>query len=706
MLPFMVEYYFPEMSVKELGFRAGLLGSAFSMGELFGNLLWGVYADRVGRRPALMYGLAGTIISSCLFGFAPNFWVAVLARFAWGFLNGNVGVGKTYLAEILDDSNNARGMSLFSVIGGVGRTVGPMLGGFFSSPAISYPVFRGTVFELYPFALPGVLVSSTCLVVVILAWFNLSETLRMPMENGGLSRCPCPLLTQSKSGGGRGGGGGQDKGTVGIGSTSDPNSIHPGTPRKGSYSRLDTSDHAFSIDAADCERSANFASPLHSQHSSSDPSIAGGNAEKKRRVGFSNVVVVKFIGSETLAFGSLKRLSSEDQPVESQGPRGDSSDADIGQSAEGGYEKGQIMESERDYESGDDEDDEDEDEEGDGGDDNGVELVVIGREAVDFSEKGEKEVSSPLAVREKAPTPVRVQKRKGNEPLPKNKLRFSNGSEFFADSAPDDQRSSTLWGLVCYLLSKKEILLSTGLYGLNGFLQCIATEIFPLWVVTSVKDGGFGFDSSRIGIAVGISGVAIVSGNLLLYPCLVERLGVVRTYRYSTYLVAAAAILIPSASLIQNGAGGEKLACGILVLLLCFYNSAAQWVLTCVFTFINNSCYSHQRGTVNGIGQTFAAFGRMLGPYLGASLFAWTEVSQLRWPFNYFLTWYLVGTMSLIAGILSWNFSKSIQRRKREPREPRYARTMNSSRTRLDSSDERCDLIEAPPSPATPGKSR
>jgi hypothetical protein len=251
-------------------------------------------------------------------------------------------------------------------------------------------------------------------------------------------------------------------------------------------------------------------------------------------------------------------------------------------------------------------------------------------------------------------------------------------------------------------------LLSTGLYGLNGFLQCIATEIFPLWVVTTVKDGGFGFDSSRIGIAVGISGIAIVSGNILLYPCLVERLGVVRTYRFSTYLVAVAAILMPSVSLIQNGAGGEKLACGVLVLLLCFYNSAAQWVLTCVFTFINNSCYSHQRGTVNGIGQTFAALGRMLGPYLGASLFAWTEVSQLRWPFNYSLTWYLVGTLSLIAGNLSWNFSKSIQRRKREPREPRYARTMNSSRTRLDSSDERCEFIaaEAPPSPATPGKSR
>lgn len=47
-----------------------------------------------------------------LFGWATTLWFAILARSINGFLNGNVGVAKTYLAEITDDSNAAKGYVL------------------------------------------------------------------------------------------------------------------------------------------------------------------------------------------------------------------------------------------------------------------------------------------------------------------------------------------------------------------------------------------------------------------------------------------------------------------------------------------------------------------------------------------------------------------------------------------------------------------
>lgn len=59
-LPFMVQHYFPELPVTDLGYRAGMLGSAFSAGSLIGNVLWGVISDRAGRRPTLLCGLLGT----------------------------------------------------------------------------------------------------------------------------------------------------------------------------------------------------------------------------------------------------------------------------------------------------------------------------------------------------------------------------------------------------------------------------------------------------------------------------------------------------------------------------------------------------------------------------------------------------------------------------------------------------------------------
>ncbi len=47
--------------------------------------------------------------------------------------------------------------------------------------------------------------------------------------------------------------------------------------------------------------------------------------------------------------------------------------------------------------------------------------------------------------------------------------------------------------------------------------------------------------------------------------------------------------------------------------------------LTTIMVFINNSCVAAERGTVNGLGQSAACLARMLGPWLGGVVFAWSE---------------------------------------------------------------------------------
>ena len=180
----MVSDFYPDLSIKELGYKAGFLGSAFSLGSLCGNFMWGLAADRYGRRPALLGGLIGTVISAILFGFSPTFVVALLARFLWGFLNGNIGVSKTYIAEILDETNSHVGMSVFGVVGGIGRTIGPVIGGFLSTPADHYKIFKGTIFETFPFALPSLTVALSCLIVFSMAYLELQETLKYRVKKG------------------------------------------------------------------------------------------------------------------------------------------------------------------------------------------------------------------------------------------------------------------------------------------------------------------------------------------------------------------------------------------------------------------------------------------------------------------------------------------------------------------------------------------
>ena len=706
-LPFLVEYYYPYMSVKELGFRAGILGSAFSMGALFGNLMWGVVADNYGRRPALIYGLVGTIISSVLFAFATNFWAAVAARALWGFLNGNVGVGKTVMAEILDDSNNAKGMALFSVIAGVGRAIGPILGGFLSSPADHYPyIFRGSLFETFPFALPSLIVSCTCAVVVLVAVFNLNETLKAPnsLNLGRDSLCSCCIapptrsIVSSQSQTRQG----EILSVVKDKTMSGTESSHNKNQKNTKYSPLDTSEH--DDDNDDDDDDDDDKGLCHEKENS--PGIASNalditgkkkqiplrvGEEGTRRVGFSNVVVVKVIGSESLAFGSLKRLSTEDVPVPFLPGRENNT---TGTELEWNEEE-EVEEREEEEEAKEEDQMEQEEEQ------------TEAESRMGENESRDDTLLSPPSPPTKLKNTVRLKKVKSDH-LPKNKLRFSNGAEFFATSEKEEESGRMpLLTLLYYLLSRRDILLSTLLYGLNGFVQCIATEIFPLWVVTSVRDGGFGFDSNLIGIAVAISGVSIIVGNLVFYPIAVASFGLSKTYRMSAMAVAVFLILMPSVPFARKfSSPGVTWAC--LVGLLALYNSISQWVLTCIFTLINNSCYSHQRGTVNGIGQTFAALGRMFGPYFGATLFAWTEVSHHSWPLNYALVWYLIGALSILASQLGHLFKRNIERRKREPKEPRYA---NSMRRRTDSATNETaellaglELLQSPQSKSKSGR--
>ena len=72
---------------------------------------------------------------------------------------------------------------------------------------------------------------------------------------------------------------------------------------------------------------------------------------------------------------------------------------------------------------------------------------------------------------------------------------------------------------------------------------------------------------------------------------------------------------------------------------------------TSTFVMINNSCRRMDRGTGNGIGQTFASLGRSIGPAIAGSLFAWSQAAPRSWPFDYHFVFVMIVLAS--AGIIS-----------------------------------------------------
>ena len=71
----------------DASFFAGIFIAAFAFAESLTGLFWGGLSDRVGRKPVLLVGCAGTLLSLLVVGFARNFWVALAGRALGGLLS-------------------------------------------------------------------------------------------------------------------------------------------------------------------------------------------------------------------------------------------------------------------------------------------------------------------------------------------------------------------------------------------------------------------------------------------------------------------------------------------------------------------------------------------------------------------------------------------------------------------------------------------
>ncbi|KAI8918605.1 major facilitator superfamily domain-containing protein [Powellomyces hirtus] len=188
---FMVQGYFPDANPTTLGTYVGLITSAFCIAQLVTALPWGWLSDRIGRKPVLLIGLSGNAIFMSLFGVAGLYWQAVFFRTACGALNGNVGVAKSIIGEITDDSNRSLAFALWETAFGLGAIVGPMIGGLLADPTKTLPfLFAGNDFlRSKPYFLPCIACALFSIGGLVLTLVGYRETLNN-LPEGRVKRDP------------------------------------------------------------------------------------------------------------------------------------------------------------------------------------------------------------------------------------------------------------------------------------------------------------------------------------------------------------------------------------------------------------------------------------------------------------------------------------------------------------------------------------
>ncbi|KAL5365838.1 major facilitator superfamily domain-containing protein [Aspergillus floccosus] len=163
----------------DASFYAGILVSAFSLAEALTGMFWGNLSDRIGRKPVLISGCFGTMVSLLLVGFAPNFWVALFGRALGGALNGNIGVIQTMVGELVKrPEHEPRAYAVMPFVWSIGTIAGPALSGILVKPAEGFPSWFAPdgLFGIYPYLLPNLVCAILLLLSIILSWLFLQET--------------------------------------------------------------------------------------------------------------------------------------------------------------------------------------------------------------------------------------------------------------------------------------------------------------------------------------------------------------------------------------------------------------------------------------------------------------------------------------------------------------------------------------------------
>src|SRR5438874_1397549 len=122
-------------------FEVGLLFTMFSVAQFLTIPILGTLSDRYGRRPILLFGIAGEVVGYLVFGSAASLSILYLARVVAGASSGNIGAAQAYIADISTPRERTRSFGLLGAAVSVGFLFGPAMGGFLGQYDLRLPAF-------------------------------------------------------------------------------------------------------------------------------------------------------------------------------------------------------------------------------------------------------------------------------------------------------------------------------------------------------------------------------------------------------------------------------------------------------------------------------------------------------------------------------------------------------------------------------------
>lgn len=159
-------------------------------------------------------------------------------------------------------------------------------------------------------------------------------------------------------------------------------------------------------------------------------------------------------------------------------------------------------------------------------------------------------------------------------------------------------------------------------------------------------EGGFDIDSGRIGALFTIYGIFGMVIQFLVFPPLVRKIGVLRSYKIIALTFPLVYICIPYVSLLRTDAQRQ----GVMLVLMLIKGFCAIFAFPCSTILLTNSAASLRvLGTLNGVATSISALGRAAGPALAGFMFT------LGVDEGYMiLPWWTLAAVAIIGAVPAW----------------------------------------------------
>ena len=160
-LPQLIEDLAGDISSGSISY--GLIVSLYATMQFLFSPLLGALSDRFGRRPIILFALAGLGVHYLLLGIAPTLaWIAII-RAGGGMMGASISAASAYIADITPPERRAQSFGLIGVAFGLGFIIGPVLGGWLGEIGLRVPFY---------------VAAALCAANFALVWFFLPESLK------------------------------------------------------------------------------------------------------------------------------------------------------------------------------------------------------------------------------------------------------------------------------------------------------------------------------------------------------------------------------------------------------------------------------------------------------------------------------------------------------------------------------------------------